>query len=150
MLDSNLENWEEGERAAEAMVPIIGGLYRDKSVETSIFGRLVVKRTVNEILKAHDFAESVEKSKLAPTDTLAALEVLNSLPLGPCHIDVGKMIVSFRKNGNGQTLGDFLTARLADALSSDAVVRARPRAHPRAGAAARQAGSGRTARGAGR
>lgn len=121
MLDSNLQSWEEGERAAEVMVPIIGGLYRDKSVETSIFGRLVVKRTVNEILKAHDFVESVEESKLAPVETLAILEVLNSLPIGPSHIDVGKLAVNFRKNGNGQPLGDFLKEQLADALSSDAI-----------------------------
>lgn len=121
MLDSNLESWEKGERAAEAMVPIIGGLYRDKSVETSIFGRLIVKRTVNEILKAHDFAASVEGRELAPADTLAALEVLNSLPLGSSHIDIGKLMVSFRENGNGKTLSDYLTTQLAGAMSEGAV-----------------------------
>ena len=120
MLDSNLRSWEDGERAAEAMVPIIGSLYRDKSVETSVFGRLVVKRTVNEILKAHDFAESIDQSQLSPVDTLAALEVLNSLPLAPSHIDVGKLMVSFLTSGNGQSLSDFLTQQLAGALTSEA------------------------------
>ena len=120
MLDSNLQSWEDGERAAEAMVPIIGSLYRDKSVETSVFGRLVVKRTVNEILKAHDFAESIDQSQLSPVDTLAALEVLNSLPLAPSHIDVGKLMVSFLTSGNGQSLSDFLTQQLAGALTSEA------------------------------
>lgn len=123
MLDSNLQGWQDGERAAEAMVPIIGGLYRDKSVETSIFGRLVVKRTVNEILKAHDFVESVEESRLVPADTLAVLEVLNTLPLGPSHIDIGKLAVSFRANGNGESLSDFLNAQLTGALSLDALAK---------------------------
>ena len=120
-LDSNLENWEIGERAAEAMVPIIGGLYRDKSVETSIFGRLIVKRTVNEILKAHDFAANVEKRDVAPADTLAALEVLNTLPLGPSHIDVGKLMVNYRDNAGDQSLEAFLQEQLADAMAAGAV-----------------------------
>jgi hypothetical protein len=42
-----------------AMIPLIGNLYRKRLVEISVFGQLMVKRTVNEILKAHEYVRRV-------------------------------------------------------------------------------------------
>ena len=116
ILTSCSKDWEERERAAEAMVPLVGALYRDRSVETSIFGRLIVKRTVHDILVAHEFVQQVEKVTVSPFDTLEVLQALTALPLGPSHIDIGKLFVNYQNSDSGQSLPEFLNDTLADAF----------------------------------
>ncbi len=67
-------DWKEREATAEAMVPVIGRLYRDRNVETSVYGRLIVKRSVIDILKAHRYARQVEASELSVLDTYPVIE----------------------------------------------------------------------------
>ena len=114
-----LKNWEEYECAAETMVPLIGSLFRDKLIETSVYGKLVVKSTVNDILKAHDSAHQIEDIDLSPLETLAVIKALAELPLGGAHIDAGKLAVKFRKQGNGLSLHDYLKKELAALFSFD-------------------------------
>ena len=116
ILTSCSKDWEERERAAEAMVPLVGALYRDRSVETSIFGRLIVKRTVHDILVAHEFVQQVEKVTVSPFDTLEVLQALTALPLGPSHIDIGKLFVNYQNSDSGRSLPEFLNDTLADAF----------------------------------
>ncbi len=119
IFDSCSKNWEERERAAEAMVPLVGTLYRDYSVETSIFGRLVVKRTVNDIMMAHEFVQQVENVTLSPFDSLEVLQALSGLSLAPSHIDIGKLFVKYQSHDGDQSLTDFLKLELADACLSE-------------------------------
>jgi len=111
---AHLKSWDDAERAAEAMIPLVGSLYRDRSVEISIFGRLIVKRSVNDILKAHEFAHQVESADLPPTVTLELVEALHKLPLAPSHIDVGKLQVKYAESGQRLTLDEFLHQELSD------------------------------------
>ncbi len=114
-----LKNWEERERAAEVMVPLIGSLFRDKLIETSVYGNLVVKSTVNDILKAHDFAHQVEHIDLSPLETLDVVKALSELPIGGAHIDAGKLAVKYRENNKGESLTDFLKEELVALFSFD-------------------------------
>ena len=117
MTDDVLESWEQQEEAVEAMVPIIGSLYRDCSVETSIFGRLIVKRGVNDILKAVAFVRQVEEIEVSPRAILEVLQVLPTLDLGPSHIDIGKLVIKHCKFGGDQPIAEFLKEELTDAGS---------------------------------
>ena len=119
--ETQMHEWDEDERAAEAMTPIIGTLYRDRAVEISVFGNLMVKRAVSDILKAHEFAREVENAELSPKDTLQIVEVLSQLPLRSAHIDVGKLVVKYRTKGGGQSPRDFLDAELSSAYLTDSV-----------------------------
>ena len=40
LINETMEDWNSRISAAEEMMPIIGRLFREKSIETSIFGRL--------------------------------------------------------------------------------------------------------------
>jgi len=51
-------DWKEREALAEAMIPMIGKFYRDNNVETSVYGRNIVNRSVISILKSHRAARS--------------------------------------------------------------------------------------------
>ena len=75
-LDSYFEDWQERETIAEAMIPIIGRLYRKYNVVTSIFGRALVNRSVIRILKDHRFVRQVEGTELDVRDSYLLVETL--------------------------------------------------------------------------
>ncbi len=54
--DQCLGEWIDREALAEAMIPLIGQLYRNNNVVSSIYGRSLINRSVISILKAHRFA----------------------------------------------------------------------------------------------
>lgn len=66
--------WDKNERAVEAKIPLIGELYRDREVEISVFGQLLVKRTVNDILHAHELARQIEEIELSAQDSLSIVK----------------------------------------------------------------------------
>ncbi len=111
-----LADWNAREAIAEAMVPLVGRLYRDRNVEISIYGRLIVKRSVIDILKAHRFVRQVEGEELSVVDTFPVLEAVSEMTVNNAHVDIGKLAVKFRAEGNGRTLKEFLEAELAGAL----------------------------------
>ncbi|WP_246077846.1 glyceraldehyde-3-phosphate dehydrogenase [Neptunomonas concharum] len=111
--------WKEREATAEAMIPVIGRLYRDRNIETSVYGRLVVKRSVIDILKAHRFVRQMESQELTVLDTFPILEALESLDVSGAHIDIGKLAVKFRNEGNGRTINEFLESELAPVIGAE-------------------------------
>ncbi len=111
-------DWKEREAKAEAMVPLVGGLYRNDNVESSVFGRLMMNRSVIDILKAHRYARQVEEQDLSVHDTYPVLEAVNDLNVRNAHIDVGKLAIKFRNEGNGDLEG-FLRAELADVINAE-------------------------------
>lgn len=114
-----LNNWDHSERAAEAMIPIVGQLYRERSVEISLFGQLLVKRNVNEILKAHNEVHRVMEHDLTPVGTIQILELISDLPVEWAHIDIGKLYVKYRSLTEEVDAKDFLAEELAAAMIGD-------------------------------
>lgn len=111
-------NWNDEERAAEAMVPLIGELYRERSVEVSVFGKLLVKSTVNAIIKAHQATWGLQEGvELLPQDTLPLLQQLNQMPLQKAHVDIGKLAA---KHTGQDSCAAFLETELKDALDTGA------------------------------
>ncbi|GGC02822.1 glyceraldehyde-3-phosphate dehydrogenase [Marinobacterium zhoushanense] len=110
-----LADWNAREAIAEAMVPLVGRLYRDRNVEISIYGRLIVKRSVIDILKSHRFVRQVEGEELSVVDTFPVLEAVSEMSVNNAHIDIGKLAVKFRAEGEGRSLKEFLATELAGA-----------------------------------
>nr|MBV6630425.1 glyceraldehyde-3-phosphate dehydrogenase [Oceanococcus sp. HetDA_MAG_MS8] len=117
-LDLTIAQWDDEERAAEAMVPLVGQLYRNRSVEVSVYGQLLVKRAVSDILKAHEFSRQVEDAAIHPSESLKIVELLGRMPVERAHVDVGKLATRFRSAESGLTLEAFLQAELAPALEA--------------------------------
>lgn len=112
-LDACFGDWMERETLAEAMIPIIGRLYRKYNVITSVYGRAIINRSVIGILKAHRFVRQVEKEELSVRETFPILELLDQYQLGPARIDIGKLAVKFAHKGAGRSLDAFLKEELA-------------------------------------
>ncbi|GIX29618.1 MAG: glyceraldehyde-3-phosphate dehydrogenase [Porticoccaceae bacterium] len=102
------KDWKEREALAEAMIPLIGKLYRENNVSLYMYGRNLVNRSVIEIMKAHRFVRQIEGNELSEFETYPLVKHLATLPLGPAHIDVGKLTVKFQQDPAGRSLEQFL------------------------------------------
>ena len=113
--DQCLGEWIDREALAEAMIPLIGQLYRNNNVVTSIYGRGLINRSVIAILKAHRFARhrQEDKAELSAHDTFLILSTMSSMNLGAASVDLGKMLAKFKQEANGRSLEQFVRDELA-------------------------------------
>nr|WP_227715121.1 glyceraldehyde-3-phosphate dehydrogenase [Marinobacter sp. 1-3A] len=87
------------ESKAEAMIPLIGRLYRKNNVVTSVYGRAIINQSVIDIIRAHRYVRQVENNELSVNDTLPILQIMDQMELGRAHIDIGKLAVKFKEQG---------------------------------------------------
>src|SRR6478736_5750004 len=99
---------------AEAMIPVIGRLYRENNVVTSIHGRSLINKSTMNILKAHRFARRMSKEELRLEDTAPLLDALTKLDLGAAAIDIARLTEKYRAEGDGVSLDEFLREELAE------------------------------------
>lgn len=117
--DARRTEWIAREELAERMIPLIGGLYRDHGVVTSIHGRRLINRSAIALLKAHRFARQAGDEELSLADTMRVLEALRELAPGPASIDVARLVALHRESGaesERMPLLDFLRSELAPVL----------------------------------
>ncbi|HZX51541.1 glyceraldehyde-3-phosphate dehydrogenase [Pseudomonas sp. XK-1] len=114
--DQCLGEWIDREALAEAMIPMIGQLYRNNNVVTSIYGRGLINRSVIDILKAHRFARHrlADDSELSVHDTFPILKTMSELKLGAASVDLGKMAGKFKAEGNGRSIEQFVKDELSE------------------------------------
>ncbi len=93
-LDDYFPDWKEREALAEAMIPIIGRLYR-KNVVTYCYGRALYNQSVTQIMKTHRYVRQVAFNELSEFESYPILEALSQLDLGPSHIDIGKLATNY-------------------------------------------------------
>lgn len=111
--DTALNSWIKRESMAEAMIPLIGRLYRENNVVTSVYGRSLINLSVISLLKAHRFARHIDEAELPLEETLALLQALVELKPGAASIDVAKLNAKFKRDGGSLTPLEFLTVELA-------------------------------------
>src|SRR5690554_5100160 len=99
-INQHLSNWTDRESTAEAMIPLIGRLYRKNNVVTSVYGRAIINQSVIDIIRAHRFVRQVENNELSVHDTLPILQEMDKLELGRAHVDIGKLAVKFKEEGD--------------------------------------------------
>ena len=93
-LEDYFPDWKEREALAEAMIPIIGKLYRN-NVVTYCYGRALYQRSVIAIMKAHRYVRQVAQNELSEFESYPILKAMSELDLGPSHIDVGKLAAEY-------------------------------------------------------
>jgi len=114
--DQCLGEWIDREALAEAMIPLIGQLYRNNNVVTSIYGRGLINRSVIAILKAHRFARHriADETELSVHDTFQILKTMSEMNLGAASVDLGKLVAKYKEAGNGRNLEQFVREELAE------------------------------------
>lgn len=116
--DQCLGEWIDREALAEAMIPLIGQLYRNNNVVTSIYGRGLINRSVIAILKAHRFARHriADETELSVHDTFQILKTMSEMNLGAASVDLGKLVAKYKEVGNGRNLEQFVREELAEVV----------------------------------
>ncbi|MFY9326644.1 MAG: glyceraldehyde-3-phosphate dehydrogenase [Georgfuchsia sp.] len=115
--DDYFSDWKKREALAEAMIPLIGKLYR-KNVNCYIYGKSLVNRSVIDIMKAHRFVRQLEQNELSVFDSYPVLQALSELELGSSHIDVGQIADKFKKYSGPLSIADFVKHEVAGAIGS--------------------------------
>jgi len=110
---------------AEEMVPLIGKLYREKSVVTYLYGRTLVNKTAIDILKEHRFARQILENELSVRETFFVLSAVKNFDLSPCRMDLGKLTTKFQ-NSSYEDISDFLKEELKGVTSKDKNVLEKP------------------------
>ncbi|AMO56507.1 glyceraldehyde-3-phosphate dehydrogenase [Endozoicomonas montiporae CL-33] len=118
MVDKHFQDWKEREALAESMIPLIGHLYRDKNVVTTVYGQSIINRSVIEILKSHKFVRQLKESGLTVRDTFPILEALSGMSLAPCRIDIGKLATGYNSSDRQQSVADYIRRELGDLATS--------------------------------
>ncbi|KAB1653271.1 glyceraldehyde-3-phosphate dehydrogenase [Pseudoclavibacter chungangensis] len=108
--------WLDRVAVAESMIPLIGKLYREHNVVTSIHGHRLINLSAIEIIKAHRYARRVNDIELDLATTLPILEHLAGLELGTASVDLGQLAT--RYDAQGGDLDTFLRAELAEVLGT--------------------------------
>ena len=113
------DTWMSREALAEGMIPVIGRLYRENNVVTSIHGRSLINKSTMGILKAHRFARRMSKEELLLEETAPLLRTLADLELGAAAIDVARLAQKYRSHqeeDGTSSLEEFLRSELADVV----------------------------------
>ncbi|MEO6530431.1 MAG: glyceraldehyde-3-phosphate dehydrogenase [Specibacter sp.] len=111
--DAALDTWIQRETMAEALIPLIGRLYRENNVITSVHGRSLINKSPYDILKAHRFARHIDDVELPLAETLPLIQALDTLELGSASLDVARLNASFKASGEAD-LETFLRKELAE------------------------------------
>ena len=119
-------DWKEREALSEAMIPLIGRLYRQNNVTCYIYGTSLVNKSVIDIMKAHRRVRQVERNELSEYETMGVFEELANLNLGPAHIDVGRIATRFMSDDSGISLADFVRKEVGEAADNPCKPLARP------------------------
>ncbi|MBI1920497.1 MAG: glyceraldehyde-3-phosphate dehydrogenase [Geobacter sp.] len=108
-----LKEWHGYEEYAEQMLPMIGRLYRDHNIVTTVYGRSLVNSPTIDILKAHRFARMILDSELTVRETFPVLEAICKLDLAPARIDIGKLTVHYQAQAGILGVDEFVRQELA-------------------------------------
>lgn len=124
--ERTLQNWTRQQRNAEAMVPIIGELYRGHGVIITLFGNSLVNKSPLEIVELHRLAQDNVDDEISVSDTYPILAAMAVLDLGPARIDVGNLVSHWRARTGEVAVDDFVRDELAGIATGKASIRPNP------------------------
>jgi glyceraldehyde 3-phosphate dehydrogenase (phosphorylating) len=124
--EATLQEWSQQQRNAEAMVPIIGQLYREHGVIITVFGNSLVNKSPLEILELHRLARGNVDRDICVSDTYPILAAMAVLDLAPARIDVGSLTTHWRARADSVTVSDFVRDELAAIATGKASIRPSP------------------------
>ncbi len=119
-LDDYFPDWKEREALAEAMIPLIGRLYR-KNVVTYCYGRAMYNQSVTQLMKTHRYVRQIAKNELSEFESYPILEAMAELDLGPSHIDVGKLATRYMEEAEAGSItpSEFVQRECGEVIGRD-------------------------------
>ncbi|MCX6400577.1 MAG: glyceraldehyde-3-phosphate dehydrogenase [Propionibacteriales bacterium] len=117
--EEKFDRWKQHEELAEAAIPIIGKLHREKDVTILLHSRSLVNKSVVSILKTHRFARMIEGEELSISETFPFLEAIAELDLGAAKIDLALLLASYKGSDTNLSPAEFTALALSDATGDN-------------------------------
>ncbi len=114
-------DWKKRESLAEAMIPLVGQMYRHNNIHSYIYGQPLVNQSVLDIMRAHRFVRLVEGNELSEFETFPVLAALAAIKdLGSAEIDVGRITILYEEQGKpaGHSVAEFVRAQVQGLIGS--------------------------------
>lgn len=113
-LDDYFPDWKEREALAEAMIPLIGRLYR-RNVVAYCYGRAMYNQSVTQLMKTHRYVRQIAQNELSEFESFPILEAMSNLDLGPSHVDVGRLATKYMEEAKTSEISptDFVQRECA-------------------------------------
>lgn len=111
--------WLEREQLAERIIPLVGALYRDFGVVTSIHGWRLINRSTVDLLKAHRLQRHTGDEQLNLEDSIRVLEALREIAPGPASIDIARLVERYNEHGAGSDFVDFIRGEVAQVVGGE-------------------------------
>ena len=113
VIDTHFLDWTQRSEHAERMVALIGKLYREHSVITTVYGKPLQNKDPIQIIRAHKYARKFDGAQaINMAESEAVLQRMVELNLAPARVDVGKLVSAARDGG--EDLLSFVEVSLAD------------------------------------
>ena len=112
-------DWKTREALAEAIIPLVGMLYRERNVKVYIYGRSLIDHSVTGIMKAHRHVRELEHNELSEFETHPMLSLIAKMNLGSCHVDLGRLAAHYMSLENRIPLQEYLRQELGAAVGMD-------------------------------
>ncbi|MEZ0580294.1 glyceraldehyde-3-phosphate dehydrogenase [Nocardioides sp. MH1] len=125
--EETLAEWNEREAVAEAAIPLIGALHREKNVTVLLHSRSLVNKDAVRIIKTHRFARRVSGEELSVQDTFAFLQAVSDLDIGSVKIDLARLHAAYAADARGLSIADFVAEALDDIAGDNKPAGAEPR-----------------------
>ncbi len=128
--DDYFSDWKQREALAEAMIPLVGKLYRQNNVHAHIYEQPLINISALDIMQAHRLVRQVEGNELSEFETFPVIQALAVMDnLGSAQVDVGHIAVLYEERGKsaGQSVQEFVHAQVKDLIGSAQKPISRPR-----------------------
>ncbi len=106
-----MTKWREDEELAEAMIPLIGRLYRERDAIVHVYGRKLVRQSAIDILRAHRFGRQVTGENLSIKASFPIVEALAEMNLDAVRVDLGQLTTQYEQ-ASDQSIDEFLASAL--------------------------------------
>ncbi|MBW9110427.1 glyceraldehyde-3-phosphate dehydrogenase [Microbacterium trichothecenolyticum] len=96
--ETHRSEWVTREEHAEQLIPLIGRLYRNHGVVTSIHGHRLINLSATGVITVHDRARDRGHAELTLDQTRTVLEALLEIAPQPASIDIARLALSLQQN----------------------------------------------------
>ncbi|GAB2979029.1 glyceraldehyde-3-phosphate dehydrogenase [Nocardioides montaniterrae] len=113
------DRWKSREETAEAMIPVIGKLQREKDLTILLHSRSLMNKSAVDIMKIHRFARQIEGEELSVVTTMPFLQAIAGLDARAAKIDLALLLKAYKEAGEPADIPAFTAQALAGAIGPD-------------------------------
>lgn len=112
-LDASFNDWKAAEETAEAILPLVGRLYRDHGVVSMVHGTPIVQVSPVAIVRAHRRGHVKYGHDVSLSATRDALAALVDMGVGSVELDLGKLVARWQAEGGEAPIGTWVRTACA-------------------------------------